>query len=369
MLSVFSSPGHYVQGRDATAVLGAEMVRLGLTGPVLVVAAPSAGRLLGDAWSATFKEAGTDYAVHRFGGECSVAETGRIKQAAVLHRAAVIVGAGGGKALDAARAAAHGLDLPMVSCPTTASNDAPCSALSVLYTEQGAFDSYLLVRRNPALVLVDSSAVVRAPARLFSAGMGDALATWFEARTCVAGRVRNMRGGASTAAAAALSELCHRTLLADGPDALAAVRRQLVTPAVERLIEANTLLSGLGFESSGLAAAHAVHNGLTAVPQTHPYLHGEKVAFGVLTQLVLEGAAGAEIAEVLAFCRRVGLPVTLGGLGLAEADRAVVETIATRATAEGETIHNEPFAVDPRMVADAIEAADALGRASAPTGG
>ena len=363
MLSVFSSPGHYVQGRDATAVLGSEMARLGLVPPVLVVAAPSAERLLADTWRKTFAEAGADYAVHSFGGECSRAEIARITAAATERRSAVVVGAGGGKALDAARAAADDLGLPMVSCPTAASNDAPCSALSVVYAEDGGFEAYQLVRRNPALVLVDSSVVVQAPARLFSAGMGDALATWFEARTCVAGRVRNMRGGASTLAAAALAELCHRTLLADGPQALEAVRQRVVTPAVERLIEANTLLSGLGFESSGLAAAHAVHNGLTAVPETHSYLHGEKVAFGVLTQLVLEGAPSSETTSVLDFCTRVGLPVTLAGLGLADAGRDTVDRIAVRATAEGETIHNEPFAVDAVTVADAVVAADALGRA------
>lgn len=178
----------------------------------------------------------------------------------------------------------------MVSCPTVASNDVPCSALSVVYRDNGEFDAYRLVRRNPALVLVDTAMVVRAPARLLVSGMGDALATWYEARTCVAGHVPNMRGGGSTAAATALAELCHRTLLSDGVAALAAVRNQAITPALERIVEANTLLSGLGFESSGLAAAHAVHNGLTAVAQTHPYLHGEKVAFGVITQLVLEGA-------------------------------------------------------------------------------
>ncbi|MER5862979.1 glycerol dehydrogenase [Kitasatospora sp. NPDC002040] len=367
MLTVFSSPGHYVQGRDATAALGPELARLGLAGPALVVAAPSAERLLTEVWRATFGSAGIDHAVHRFGGECSRAETARIAAAATAAGARTIVGAGGGKALDAARAAADDLDLPLVSCPTTASNDAPCSALSVLYSDGGEFESYQLVRRNPALVLVDSSVIVQAPARLFAAGMGDALATWFEARTCVAGGVRNMRGGRSTAAAAALAELCHRTLLADGAAALAAVRAGVVTPAVERLIEANTLLSGLGFESSGLAAAHAVHNGLTVVPQTHPYLHGEKVAFGVLTQLVLEGAPAAEIEQVLGFCRRVGLPVTLGGLGLAGADRELVERIAARATAEGETIHHEPFAVDVRSVADALLAADALGRAHGPS--
>ena len=140
----------------------------------------------------------------------------------------------------------------------------------MIYTDEGMFEQYRFFRRNPDLVLVDTQVIAEAPPRLLVAGMGDALATWFEARTCVAGAVRNMRGGASTASALALSELCYRTLLADGAAALAAVSSKVVTPALERLIEANTLLSGLGFESSGLAAAHAVHNGLTAVRKRTP---------------------------------------------------------------------------------------------------
>src|SRR3984957_7681071 len=116
----------------------------------------------------------------------------------------------------------------------------------------------------------------------------------------------------------ALAELCYRTLLADGPAALLAVLTQAVTPALERLVEANTLLSGLGFESSGLAAAHAVHNGLTASHDTHAYLHGEKVAFGLSVQLVLEGAPRATVDEVLGFSSSVGLPITLADIGLPE---------------------------------------------------
>jgi glycerol dehydrogenase len=193
--------------------------------------------------------------------------------------------------------------------------------------------------------------------------MGDALATWFEAKTCAAGLVRNMRGGGSTASALALAELCYRILLADGPAALQAVSTQVVTPALERLVEANTLLSGLGFESSGLAAAHAVHNGLTAVPETHPFFHGEKVAFGLLVQLVLEGSPRATIDTVLGFSSEVGLPITLADIGLRELPRDHLDAIANRAVAPGETIHNEPFEVTPEMVADAILAADALGRA------
>ena len=123
------------------------------------------------------------------------------------------------------------------------------------------------------------------------------------------------------------------------------------------------MLSGLGFESSGLAAAHAVHNGLTAAPETHDSFHGEKVAFGLLVQLVLEGAPRATVADVLGFSSEVNLPITLAGIGLKDLSRERLDPIARRATAPGETIHNEPFAVTAEMVADAILTADALGRA------
>jgi len=240
-------------------------------------------------------------------------------------------------------------------------SDAPCSALSVIYTDNGAFLQYRIYGRNPDLVLVDTQVIARSPPRLLVAGMGDALATWFEAHTCAAGNVKNMRGGGSSQSALALAELCYRILLRDGVDALAALRSQSPTPALESLVETNTLLSGLGFESSGLAAAHAVHNGLTAVPQTHSYFHGEKVAY-VLVQLILEKKAQALLEEVLDFATKVGLPTTLAAIGLAEMTDEMLDRIAARSTAEGETIHNEPFVVQPRMVAEAIRAADALGR-------
>jgi glycerol dehydrogenase len=362
MLSVFCSPSRYTQGKDATALLGREMAALGLRGSALILAGRSATRLLAATWEHTFREAGLAHAVQPFGGECSLAEIERVKTAARQHDARAIIGAGGGKVLDTARAVAADLGLPVVNCPTVASSDAPCSALSVIYTDQGVFQEYRFYRKNPDLVLVDTQVIAHGPARLLVAGMGDALATWFEAKTCVAGHVKNMRGGASTQSALALAELCYRTLLEDGAGALRAVQTQVVTPALERLVEANTLLSGLGFESSGLAAAHAVHNGLTAAPATHDYFHGEKVAYGLLVQLVLEGQPRCVLEQVLAFANGVGLPVTLAEVGLGEMPAELLQRVAARATAKGETIHNEPFEVGPDMVEDAIRAADALGR-------
>ena len=363
MLSVFCSPGRYTQGRHATAQLGEEMSRLGLPGPLLIVAGRSAKSLLTGVWRVTLGDSGYTYAVHDFSGECSHAEIARIVASAHTVKAATIVGAGGGKVLDAARAAAADLNLPVVNCPTVASSDAPCSALSVIYTEEGVFQEYRFYRKNPDLVLVDTHVVAQGPARLLAAGMGDALATWFEAKTCAAGHVRNMRGGASTRSALALAELCYRTLMEDGAAAMRSVNAKAVTPALERIVEANTLLSGLGFESSGLAAAHAIHNGLTAAPATHAYFHGEKVAFGTIVQLVLEGASRAQFDEVFRFSTSVGLPITLAGIGCADLPRELLHQVAARSTAPGETIHNEPFEVTPAMVADAILAADAAGRA------
>jgi len=368
MLSVFCAPSRYTQGKNATESLGQEMATLGLTGPALIVAGRSAVALLSDVWAKALSDAGYAYEVLQFGGECSVAEIERMKAEARRQHARVIIGAGGGKALDTARAAAADLCFPVVTCPTTASSDAPCSALSIVYTADGVFEEFRIYRRNPDLVLVDTQVIARSPVRLLVAGMGDALATWFEANTCVEGGIRNMRGGTSTRSALALAELCYRTLLEDGAAALEALRTQSVTPDLERIVEANTLLSGLGFESSGLAAAHAVHNGLTAVPETRAFLHGEKVAFGVLVQLMLERQPRSVVERVLRFSTSVGLPVSLAEIGLGEMTPDMLDRIAVRSTARGETIHNEPFEVLPGMVADAIRAADAVGREWQRTG-
>jgi len=135
-----------------------------------------------------------------------------------------------------------------------------------------------------------------------------------------------------------------------------------VTPALERVVEANTLLSGLGFESGGLGAAHAIHNGLTELPGSHDAWHGEKVAVGVLASLFLTDKPREVIDQVFDFCLEVGLPTTLAEIGLEGVSDEDLMRVAERSCIEGETIHNEPMPVTPAMVAAALRAADAEGR-------
>jgi glycerol dehydrogenase len=363
MNAIFCSPNRYTQGVNSTETIGLEMTRLGLSGSVLIVAGRSARRLLEPVWRKSLADCGFDFHILDFAGESTRAEVERIAAAARSSQATIILAAGGGKAIDAARAAATDLALPMVSCPTIASTDAPCSAISIIYTEAGVVEEIRVHPRNPVLVLVDTQVIANAPVRTLIAGMGDALSTVFEARACRASNSPNTRGGASSLAALGIAELCYRTLLADGVEAMRSAKEKTVTPALDRIIEANTLLSGLGFESAGLAAAHSVHNGLTVVPGAHDFLHGEKVAFGVIVQLLLESAAPSLLHEVLGFCSSLGLPITLGQIGSAGLSGDLLAAVAARATSPGESIHNEPFPVTPKMVEDAILSADAAGRA------
>lgn len=363
MLMTFAAPARYVQGPHATRELGPVMREVGLTAPALVLASERLHREMASVWAQTLGAAGIEFTAHRFGGECSRAEIDAGVAAATAVGVGTIIAAGGGKALDAGRAIGVAAGLKVVMCPTLASNDAPCSAVSVIYSESGEVEQVMHHPRNPELVLVDTTIIANSPARYLSAGMGDALATWFEARTVVEARKPNELGGAASMSALALSRLCYDTLLADGPSALAAVEANAVTPAVERLVEANTLLSGLGFESAGLAIAHSVHNGLTMLEPTHDFLHGEKVAIGLLVQLTVEGRPSSEFDEVVRFCRTVGLPTRLSEIGLGGVSDDDLRIVAERTLAPGETAHNEPFAMAPEMIVDGLRAADSWSRA------
>ena len=361
-LAVFASPGRYVQGPGATHELGRELQRLGLKGPVLFVAAGTARRELAPIWQSTLPCVGIEPVIEAFGGECSTAEIERLVALAESHSFSAVVGAGGGKASDTARAVADALELPAVITPTLASTDSPCSALSVIYTPHGSVEGCRFYNRHPLLVLVDTEVVARAPKRQLVGGLGDALATWFEARTVRESCRQNVVGGLPTTTGTALAKLCCEILLADGPAACAAVDAQATTPALERVVEANNLLSGLGFESGGLAVAHAVHNGITEIPGSHRCIHGEKVAFGLVTQLVLEGRPQDEISEIFRYQKAVGLPITLAEVGVDANSDDQLRTIAERSCIPSETSHNEPFPVTASAVVSALRAADCLGR-------
>jgi len=354
------APGRYVQGRGELNRLGSHAASLGSR--FMVLASEGGMKRCRPQVEEGFASAAGEVVFEVFNKECSKKEIDRLVALCREKGCDAVIGIGGGKLLDTAKAVAHYLKAPVVIVPTIASTDAPCSALSVIYTDDGVFEEYLVLPSNPNLVLVDSAVVAAAPARLLAAGMGDALATYFEARACRASGAANMTGMKPPLSALSLAKLCYDTLISDGLKAKIAVANGSVTPAVENIIEANTYLSGIGFESGGLAAAHAIHNGLTVLSQCHHLYHGEKVAFGTLTQMVMENLPMEEIMEVMEFCVTLGLPVTLKQMGVEEVKPEEIRAVAEAACAEGETIFNMPFPVTVDSVYGAILTADGLGR-------
>lgn len=298
--------------------------------------------------------------VEKFAGECTKIEVKRLAELCKSNQHDVVIGIGGGKTLDTAKAVAYYQNIPVIIVPTLASTDAPCTALSVFYKENGEFDEYLFLPENPQAVIVDSQVIANAPVRFFAAGVGDALATYFEARMCYLADGVNLVLKRPSRTGLGIAQLCFELLIENSAAAMDAVQNKVVTPALEQTIEATIYLSGVGAESGGLAAAHAVSNGMGTIEALHSAQHGEKVAFGLLTQLVLENAPEDEIETVINIIQTVGLPLSLADFGIKQIVEADWRKVAEVACAEGDTMSNMNQKVTPDDVYAAILTANTL---------
>lgn len=359
MSRILKSPSKYVQGNGV--LLGLDNYLEGMGNNLLVIISTSGLKRIKPLLDQCFenKEYTVNYEI--FSGECTREEVNRLVSQAKSENCTAILGVGGGKILDTAKAVSHYSQLPMIIVPTVASTDSPCSSLSILYKENGEFDSYLFLTKCPDMVLVDTGVIAKAPSRLLVAGMGDALATYFEARACRNSGRNNQVAGKPTRTATELAGLCWKYLKEDGLKAKIAVDNKVCTEAVENIVEVNTYLSSVGFESGGLGAAHAIQKGFTHIPELHDIYHGEKVAFCTITQLILENAPKAELNEVIEFCVSVGLPITFKDMGYDNIDLELVKKASEVACVSNSTIHNMPFDVTPDMVYSALLAANAIG--------
>ncbi|MBY0009151.1 glycerol dehydrogenase [Paenibacillus typhae] len=370
MRKAFISPTKYVQGEDELLNLGYFVQTFGQS--ALLIAHPDDVKRVQAKLDSTAEKFKITLVESNFRGECSREEVARLKELAREHSCACTIGLGGGKAIDTAKCVAEGEALIIV--PTIAATDAPTSHSAVLYTPDGQFDDYAYFKQSPSVVMIDTTVIANAPTRFLVSGMGDALSTYFEARATAssysnvnAGLPSGVREGVcgpakGTNTALMMAKFCYETLLKDGLHAKVASDCNQVTPALENIIEANILLSGLGFESGGLAAAHAIHNGLTSLEGTHHYYHGEKVAFSTIAQLVLENAPAEELNEVMDFCLSVGLPVSLADIGVDSISQEELLEVAQKACIAEESIHSMPFPITVEAVAAAIRVAHQLGR-------
>jgi glycerol dehydrogenase len=296
-----------------------------------------------------------DFSTASYGRDCSESSLEQLRSAVQGHQADLIIGVGGGKALDAAKLIAYQSHLPVVTIPTSAATCAAWTALSNVYSETGAFLYDVPLSHCPNLLVLDYDIVKTASQRTLVAGIGDALAKWYEAS------VSSGHSDQTLIVAAVQQARVLRDLLFQ--KSVAAVR----SPGGKdwrEVVDASVLLAGviggLGGAQCRTVAAHAVHNGLTHLLQSHGTLHGEKVAFGILVQLRLEELVnGSRLAttarqQLRQFYSEIGLPQSLADLGLSEITLTELHHAADVACAASSDIHHLPFTVTPEQLMAAM---------------
>ncbi|MDP6524318.1 MAG: glycerol dehydrogenase [Kiritimatiellia bacterium] len=361
MNKVFIAPRRYVQGPDTLKEAGSLISAIGKKALVLWDA--NVKGIVGETLIASLKDAGIEVVDVDFNGDSTKGEADRVAKIMSDEGVDVSLAVGGGKTLDTVKAAAAIAGSKVVTVPTIASNDSPTSSFTVWYDDDGNCTGFESWGVNPDLVLVDTQVIANGPLPAFVAGMGDALGTWVECDACSQVTAPNLAGGTSTLVAMAIAKLCYDVLMENGVGAMKAVEANTVNDAVEKVVEANVLMSGLGFESGGVATAHMVANCLPSFPECHGLMHGHEVGFGVITQLCLDKTFDDEKRiKIVDFEVAIGLPVTFADIGLEGVDRERLKVIGDICGGEGSLCANHPFEVTSEDIVNAMIAADELGR-------
>ncbi|TCI45779.1 iron-containing alcohol dehydrogenase [Exiguobacterium sp. SH3S2] len=252
----------------------------------------------------------TAYPTSLFRGECTDAEVERLR----LKDVDVLLAVGGGKLVDTAKLVAYRQGVPLIVIPTLASNCAAFTPLSVIYDEQGAYDRYDVFRVVIERVIVDARVVTDSPYDYFRAGVIDTVAKFYEARYLSG----DSSADAGVNTGLALAEQCGRLVELDLSESSFTAYGPETRFAVDHILAVGGAVGGFGDAGTRVAVAHAVHNALSRFESTHPFLHGDKVGFGLLVQERLRGSSDAPYLE--AWLARIGAPTSLETLGLVPAD-------------------------------------------------
>lgn len=350
----FASVGRYYQGPDALELLPTLAKKEGDSAFALI------DEFFYDDYKISLKkkleDAGIACECYKAERQISDDSIERLRLAALQMQKApqVFIGIGGGKTCDAIKCMGDIFQRAVIEAPTALATDAPPTSHSMIYRADGS--SYLKAHlRSPEYVVVDSCITVNAPSITFSAGLGDALATYFESvainafgHPTLAGRANYRR----TRTGMMIAKLCFDILMENGVEAYECAKAHQLSQAYEDTAEALTLLSGLGVENTGCSVAHGIEKYIHNVAKK-PVLHGQGVGYGTLVQILLEQRPEDEFLKIYNFCKAVDLPLCMADFGVTDNPEATIQSLAGEAI-QDYLINREPFEVTEQKLAEAM---------------
>ncbi len=347
------APEKILRGENCLSESGSAIARLGIR--PLVVGGDLTLDLVKSHFQALSEQHQLTLSQASYSPDCAESSLFNLKVTVEQQQADVIIGVGGGKALDTAKLLADRCQLPVVTIPTSGATCAAWTALANIYSEAGSFQYDVTLDRCPDLLILDYSLIRTAPKRTLIAGIGDAIAKWYEASV----------SSGDSAATLIISAVQQARILRDILfQKSAAALKNPESDEWREVVDATVLLAGvvggIGGADCRTVAAHAVHNGLTHIPCTHAALHGEKVAYGILVQLRLqEMIQGDRLAtssrqQLLKFYSDIGLPKSLEELGLGDVSLKELRQATIVACNPNSDIHRLPFKVSPEQLLAAM---------------
>lgn len=316
----FQSPSRYVQGPGEIRKLPAIVGNYGNS--ALAIVDTFFYKRFQEEIPKMFSEAGMTAYTAEFSGVCCDASVSDLLELCktLPQIPDAFIGIGGGQTCDIAKAVGAHFRKAIITAPTALTTDAPTSA-STIINNPGEQNRPVNHYKNPDYVVVDTEITIQAPPHMLISGIGDALATYVEARASFANNNVNYVGGGGyrpTLLSMNIARLCFDVLMEKGRAAMLAARHHLRTPAYEDVVEATVLLSGLGFENTSVSMAHGLDAGFETLPVR--VLHGTGVGYCTLIQLIVENDL-ALFEQAFDFCKDVGVPVSTYQLGLTEENR------------------------------------------------
>ena len=219
-------------------------------------------------------------------------------------KSTLIVGIGGGRAVDTAKMIAFNLKIPFASVPTAASHDGIASPFVSIKGDK----PHSIVATAPLGVFVDIDIIKKAPKKLLASGCGDLIANFIAVRDWELGR--DKIGEYYGRYAADLALMSAKIVM---ENAKAFAKKGLdARVIVEALISAGVASCIAGSSRPCSGAEHLFSHALDKIAPGVG-LHGQKCGIGSIMMAKLQGQDWKKIAKAL---KDLGAPTTAKQIGL-----------------------------------------------------